>query len=528
MLASTSKNAARVVRRSVPGVAHRAYAVEATSSPRAPASNRPHTIYSSNELLERHAATGRPLGSLMTALSMKNSNMTPDIHSYYYLIEALTKAGEWREAWALLDDAKLSGHVPDASMYNRLLYGVSRESPDVSWKVFDSMKKDGVAPNEETYRLLLSRSLAAGNFEMSMKILFDMEKNDFQPSLDGTQALLNLALDRGLVRVAHEIAQNYEDGGVRTLQPELWVKMLTVATDLYYADGLPALWKKVINDLNLTPDEGTCVEALRVAGRFGLADLAVEALRILRAQKVALQEYHFAPMVQAFVRANRLKDAFAVLCLLKAQNLPVTLAAAQPIFQAIHADPALLEPAWAAVEELHTEGTALDASCVNVLIQVSVAQGDLQRALGAHSILAELGLSATPETFDILMSGASAAKNRALGETLLADMKAANLVPTAETYERVIGLALIGDDYENAFQYLEDMKAAGYTPSGQAYENIIRRCIAGQDERYFMAVEEMQSHGHKKSRQLDEWMFRQREARRNRQAAASGPEIEYL
>ena len=96
------------------------------------------------------------------------------------------------------------------------------------------MKKDDVIPNEETYKRLLSRYLAASNFEMSIKVLFDMEKYDFRPSLDGAQAFLNLALDRGLVRVAHEIAQNYEEGGLRTLQPELWVKMLTVATDLYY------------------------------------------------------------------------------------------------------------------------------------------------------------------------------------------------------------------------------------------------------------------------------------------------------
>ena len=92
----------------------------------------------------------------------------------------------------------------------------------------------------------------------------------------------------------------------------------------------------------------------------------------------------------------------------------------------------------------------------------------------------------------------------------------------------VIGLALIGDDYENAFQHLEDMKAAGYTPSAEAYEAIIRRCIVGQDERYFMPVEEMEYHGYKKSRQLDKWMFEQREARRKKQAAAAGPEIQYL
>lgn len=115
-----------------------------------------------------------------------------------------------------------------------LLKGVSREAPDVSWKVFESLQKDGLEPDEETYKLLLSRYLASDNLEMSLKVLFKMEKHDFRPSLDGVQAFLNLALDRGLVRMAHEVARNYEDGGVRTLQSETWVKMLTSATDVYY------------------------------------------------------------------------------------------------------------------------------------------------------------------------------------------------------------------------------------------------------------------------------------------------------
>lgn len=58
----------------------------------------------------------------MAALNMKLAGVSPDVHSYHYLVEALTKAGEWREAWALIDDAKSFGHVPDVSLYNRLLY----------------------------------------------------------------------------------------------------------------------------------------------------------------------------------------------------------------------------------------------------------------------------------------------------------------------------------------------------------------------------------------------------------------------
>ena len=58
----------------------------------------------------------------MTALRMKVDGTTPDEHSYHYLVEALTRAGEWREAWAVIDDAKLSGHKPDASLYNLLLH----------------------------------------------------------------------------------------------------------------------------------------------------------------------------------------------------------------------------------------------------------------------------------------------------------------------------------------------------------------------------------------------------------------------
>ena len=70
----------------------------------------------------------------MTALRMKVDGTTPDEHSYHYLVEALTRAGEWREAWAVIDDAKLSGHKPDASLYNLLLH--------VSYAITRSLQPD--------------------------------------------------------------------------------------------------------------------------------------------------------------------------------------------------------------------------------------------------------------------------------------------------------------------------------------------------------------------------------------------------
>jgi len=267
-------------------------------------------------------------------------------------------------------------------------------------------------------------------------------------------------------------------------------------------EGVLHLWEKVTNELKVLPDEGCAIEVLHTAGRHGLPDLAMDVLRVLKTIDVDLREYHFAPIIEAFSRTNRMKDALSTLTLIRQSNIEPNTDTANCIFEAIRDNKDAIDAAWDALESLHAEGQTIDITAVNVVIQASIALGDLQRAFGIYQMCSELGVAPTLDTYHFLLSGCIVARNRELGDRLVTELKEARLKPDARTYERLIVLCLTGETYEDAFFYLEEMKAEKLCPPRSVYEAIIMRCALEKDERYGLAVEEMKELGYTVSGEL--------------------------
>jgi hypothetical protein len=100
------------------------------------------------------------------------------------------------------------------------------------------MKDNNIEPNATTFEYLIWRYISCGNLEMSLKLLFEMERKDFSPRFEIAQDIIKLCTDNGMARLAVEIARNYEDGELRKLNPSTWVDLLAVASDMYYVNSL--------------------------------------------------------------------------------------------------------------------------------------------------------------------------------------------------------------------------------------------------------------------------------------------------
>ena len=261
-------------------------------------------------------------------------------------------------------------------------------------------------------------------------------------------------------------------------------------------EGVLHLWAKVTNELKVLPDEGCAVEVLHTAGRHGLPELATDVLRFLKTIDVELREYHFAPLIEAFCRTNRVKEALSTLTLIRQNDIEPNADTAHFIFHSIRVNTDAIDAAWDALEALHADGQTIDITAMNVVIQASVALGDLQRAFGTYQMCAELGVKPTLDTYHFLLSGCIAARNRELGDRLVTELKGSQIKPDARTYERLIVLCLSGDTYEDAFFYLEEMKAEKFVPPVSVYEAIIQRCVLEKDERYELAVKELEECGY--------------------------------
>lgn len=248
--------------------------------------------------------------------------------------------------------------------------------------------------------------------------------------------------------------------------------------------------------LNLTPDEGCCVNVLHTAGRHGLSAIAPDVIRVLQNMNVIWAERHFAPVVEAFCRAGDVKEAFGILELMRNNGVPPSMESAYPIFEVISGSADTVDEAYGLLDDMHTEGRGVDVAAFNIVIQACVALMDLQRALGTYRAAHDLDVKPNVETYNLLLSACIDVRHRELGDRLLQEMREAGISPDARTYERLIVLCLTQPTYEDAFYYLEEMKTVGLNPSQAIYEAIIRRCFDVGDTRHQLAMDEMLERGY--------------------------------
>ncbi|KAF5386004.1 hypothetical protein D9615_002506 [Tricholomella constricta] len=429
---------------------------------------------------------------------MKHSGLQPSIATYTALMNAAAREGQWLDAWAILDDMMAVGVMPDVAVFNALLKAQHRCNSQYIWKVVDKMNELGVVPNADIFSFIIRRYLEGGNMELAIQYFCAMKSHQIIPKVQVAQSLIAFTAQSGYPRLALDLATWFEQASIRRLDHTVWVRCLIASAEHLYMDGVFSCWKKVVHDLKMNPGEGICLSVLDTAARNGLPDLATDVLRVLKLSGTEWQEYHFAPLVEAFSRQKQFKEAFQALEIMRTEGIEPLPETAYPVAEAM-TDTKTIDSTWAIIDELQKDGKKVDVTILQAMIKASVKLGDLQRAIGVYKSLADYGASADLTIFNLLLQACVRASHRELGDLLLTDMKAAKVKPDQETYESFISLCLTQDDYEDTFFYLEEMKAAGFLPSSVVYKRVIEKCLDSNDPRFQVAVQEMREQGYQPS-----------------------------
>jgi pentatricopeptide repeat protein len=204
--------------------------------------------------------------------------------------------------------------------------------------------------------------------------------------------------------------------------------------------------------------------------------------------------------------ADKLKDAFGTLDLMRGSGIFPTATTAQPIYDALRKDIDKVDNSWKLLDTLRSEGKTIDSTAINAIIRAAISLSDLQRAVGAYKAFPDYNCIPDIDTFNTLLTGCVAASHRELGDRLLLDLKELGIKPNATTYEQIILLCLTQATYEDAFFYLEEMKAQKFTPPWRVYSAIIRTCVAADDSRYTLALDEMKQCGYTVPRTLQQFI----------------------
>ena len=254
-------------------------------------------------------------------------------------------------------------------------------------------------------------------------------------------------------------------------------------------------WNKVTATQTVTPDEGVMLKVLDVAARWGEPDLALNVLSVL-AETAEAQEHHMTALLEAYVSAGRVPEAIKVIATMRENGLSPTISTIEPI-AAVLSTPEIIDQALYGIEDIHAAKEPVDIAAVNAVILASSRLGDLRRARATQAMIGQIGLIPNVDTFNLVLQGCIKASHRPLGDNIMAEMEAAGVKPDQTTYESMVELCLVPDEYEDAFFFLEKMKEEGYKPSLSVYQALLRKCATAQDKRWRLVQDEMFALGYK-------------------------------
>ncbi|KAL0956278.1 hypothetical protein HGRIS_002436 [Hohenbuehelia grisea] len=454
-----------------------------------------------NLAMEPHAKAGALGECLSLASRMKAANLIPDTQTYNLLLMASASPGQSPMAWAIMEDMELTGVEPNQATFYHLLQAQQQMDTSYCWRVLDKQTALGIEPTSAACSEILLRFIKARHLEFAIQFLREMRLRGIAPELKPASDLVKLAASRGFPRLALDLLDFIEVQSMRKLDHEVWTNCLISSAEALFGEGVVRCWNVVVQELSLAPDEGLCVAVLHTAARNGMPDLATDALRVLQLIGCEIQEHHFASLLEAFVRAKQLKEAFTTLAIMRSNGVTPLPETCLPILHEITSVESI-DNTWNLIDDMHRAGATIDVAALNVIMQATVAVGDLQRAVGAYKSYSDYSASPDVHTFNSLLEGCTNAAHRELGDHLLAEMKEAKVKPDRDTYLNLVMLCLTQETYEDAFFYLEEMKAAKHRPPISMYEAIVRRCVLASDPRYEIAIAEMKEIGYHPSREL--------------------------
>ncbi|OCF37281.1 hypothetical protein I317_06872 [Kwoniella heveanensis CBS 569] len=348
----------------------------------------------------------------------------------------------------------------------------------------------------------LTRAAASNsNPEQMIYLLHSMFAQRVTPTPATIKNAIRLACEWGYARLALQLAEQYEtqSSSGRRVELSAWVDILSASAESQYLHGVETAWNRVKS--GYTPDEGLIIAMLNTAGRWGRPDFASTMLERLPNP----QERHLSPLLEAFCNAGQVPNAFHVLASIRDAGLTPTMATVQPI-TAVLTNTEVIDQAFYALEDMHKAGQPIDITALNALIDASARLGDLQRARATQTAAADLGLTPSVDTFNLVLECCVKSQYRPLGDTILSEMAAQDISPDASTYEALIRLCLSQPAYEDAFYYLEKAKGDGFKPSYAVYEALIRKCMTMNDSRWRLVAEELTTVGYKIESDLHEFI----------------------
>ncbi|KAF8981070.1 hypothetical protein BGZ46_003307 [Entomortierella lignicola] len=441
-----------------------------------------------------------------------DANLKPDQTTYSVLLEAHERNNDLESILRTLEEMSLAGIPPSITDYNIGLRAAATHGDTIMLEnIKDMIKKAGLKMNLNSYEIIIQGLCTNQELEHALDLLGDMtvsvnehglpDENgkpviDERPSLLCYTPVIQLALSLHESETACLVLKMAEiQAGLSKIPAVIYTDVMAKAAEDYVLSAVEYCWRKSVGDLGAFPDEGTCMLVLNCAGHEKAPRLAAEVIQYMGENGMEFQEYHFAPLLQAFSLAKKFKSAFNVLSIMRASGMKPTILTATSLLKVLD-EPGNIEEAFISMQEMHREGKKVDVVAFNILIEACGRIKELTRAMTIFDAAESLGVQTDTNTYNALLTGCISERNMTEGKSVITMMQRAGVDPNVDTYQSLISLCLTQINYEDAFVYLEEMKSHNVIPSEPIYTSLVRKLARENDPRIKYAIEEMESFGY--------------------------------
>ena len=355
------------------------------------------------------------------------------------------------------------------------------------------------------------------NNEVDRALLFirDLRAQGVVPKRQTYNLLISTCSERHLPKETFNLLLDFKEawGDASIPERDWWIVLEACAKDGYVQTSLNVhlqaykqltgtlhCWQTLRNVQNVEFPEGLCLRVLSVASKHGHPALAASVFDELAKLRVTWQEYHFLPLIEAYVHARDIRQAFIAINIMREYCVtPPYLAIMRVLVDSISVDTKSLDQAFFLLQDMkEREGHKVDIVAFHAILEGCVRLQDASRALSTYQEAAKFDITPDIETYNLTLGAISKLGHVELVMALLEDMKAARIAPNAQCFSLVILTFVLQPppNYESAFNYLEEMKACGFIPPRGVYAAFIQKCVLANDDRAFGLLEDMKKWGY--------------------------------
>lgn len=360
------------------------------------------------------------------------------------------------------------------------------------------MKETGIPLTLNTYIHLLNGQLKVDELEFALDTMEEMKAASVPPNLHVYAIVIGACLRLSDATTAFSLLKEAEQSNLAVeSQPRVYMDVMRVGANNDEVDIVNYCWDKAVGTYSLRPDEGTCLNVLRVAAKSGNTKLATDIIRQLSTSGYPYKEHYFTPLMEAFTVKNDLKSAFNVLDIMRVSGIPPSMRATLPIRKHLDRDVDAIDKAYYLLEEMKKENKTVDISAFNVIVGACADAKDLERTIATYREASNLGVTPNVDTYNSVLEACIQTRMKGMGTVVVDEMKKAGINPNLETYSKMISLACTQRNYEDAFTYLEEMKSYDIVPPEHCYSNLANKLAFEKDPRFHMVLEEMETFGYR-------------------------------